>query len=68
MLTAEDIGRLASLGPGCMVMAAVGGFHWCPKALEKQHLRLGKTSVLRDMRLGDYFTPSNKIAACGVCP
>ena len=68
LLTAEDIGRLASLGPGCVVIVAIRGFHWRPKALEQQHLRLGKTAVLRDMRLGDYFTPSNEIAACGVCP
>ena len=68
LLTAEDIGRFASLGPGCVVIVAIRGFHWCPQALEQQHLRLGKTSGLRDMRLGDYFTPSNEIAACGVCP
>ena len=53
MLTAEDNGRLASLGPRCMFIAAVGGVHWCPKALEKQHLRRSKASVLWDMRLGD---------------
>ena len=68
VLATEDMGRLTSLGPGCVVIVAIGGFLWRPKALEQQHLRLGKTAVLRDMRLGDYFTPSNEIAACGVCP
>ena len=60
MLAAEDMGRFASLGPGCVVIVVIGGFHWRPKALEQQHLRLGKTAVLRDMRLGDYFTPSSR--------
>ena len=68
LLTAKDTGSLASLGPGCVVIVAIRGFHWRPKALKQQHLRLGKTALLRDMWLGDYFTPSNEIAACGVCP
>ena len=68
MLTTKNNGGIAGFGPRYMVVAVVGGFHRCPKALEKQHLQLSEASVLRDMRLGDYFAPSNKIAARGVCP
>jgi len=68
MLTTKNNGGIAGLGSRFMVIAVVGGFPPCLKALEKQHLQLGKASVLRDMRLGDYFAPSNTIAACGVCP
>ena len=53
MLTAENIGRIASLGPRYMVIVVVGGFHRRPQTLKKQHLQLGKASVLQDMRLGD---------------
>ena len=34
MLTTENNGRLAIFGPGCMAIAAVGGFDWRPEALE----------------------------------
>ena len=54
MLTAENIGRIASLGPRSVVIIAIGGFHRRPQTLKKQHLQLGKTSVLQDMQLGDY--------------
>jgi len=64
LLTAEDTGSLT----WCVVIVAMRGFHWRPKALKQQYLRLGKTALLRDLWLGDYFIPSNEIAACGVCP
>ena len=57
-LAAKDTGSLAGLRPGCVVVVAVRGFNWRPKALKQQHLRLGKTALLRDMWLGDYFTSS----------
>ena len=46
MLSAKDTGRLAGLRPGCVVVVAVRGFHWRPKALKQQHLRLGKAALL----------------------
>ena len=68
LLSAEDVGGLAGLGPGCVVVVVIRDFHWRPKALEQQYLRLGKAALLSDVRFCYQFTSSDEIAACGVCP
>ena len=34
LLSAEDVGSQASLGPGCVVVVVIGDFHWRPETLE----------------------------------
>ena len=45
LLSAEDVGGLAGLGPGCVVVVVIRDFHWRPEALEQQYLRLGKAAL-----------------------
>ena len=34
LLSAEDVGSQAGLGPGCVVVVVIGDFHWRPETLE----------------------------------
>ena len=34
VLSTEDIGGLAGLGPGCVVVAVMRKFNWCPQTLK----------------------------------
>ena len=68
LLSAEEVGGLAGLGPGCVVVVVIRDIHWRPKALEQQYLHLGKAALLSDVRFCYQFTSSDEIAACGVCP
>ena len=34
LLSAENVGSLAGLGPGCVVVVVIGDFHWRPETLE----------------------------------
>ena len=68
LLSAEDVGGLAGQGPGCVIVVVIRDFHWHPKALEQQYLRLGKAALSYDVWSCYQFTSSDEIAACGVCP
>ena len=46
LLSAKDMGSLTGLRPGCVVVVAVRGFHWRPKTLKQQYVRLGKAALL----------------------
>ena len=69
LLSTEDVGCLASLRPGCVVVVVIRGIHWCPKALEQQYLRPSEAALLCHLWFCyDELASSDEIAACGMCP
>ena len=68
LLSAEYVGGLASLGPGCVVVVVMRDIHWRPKTLEQQYLRASKAALLCHWWFCYQLASSDEIAACGMCP
>ena len=68
LLSTEDVGSLASSGPGCVGVVVMRDIHWRPKTLEQQYLRSSKAALLCHLPFCYQLTFSDEIAACGMCP
>ena len=65
LLTAEGTDRLASFEPECVVIVAIGGFHWRPKALKQQHLHFGRLRFCGTCGLATILLPLTKSQPVG---